>query len=84
MNTRFLETFVILAQLRSFRATAQALHATPAAISLRIKTLEEELQTELIDRNSKDFRLTANATRPGACRLRRTRIVQCAAACAWA
>ena len=61
MNTRFLETFVILAQLRSFRATAQALHATPAAISLRIKTLEEELQTELIDRNSKDFRLTANA-----------------------
>jgi len=61
MNTRFLETFVTLAQLRSFRATARALHATPAAISLRIKTLEEELQTELIDRASKDFRLTANA-----------------------
>ena len=33
MNTRFLETFVALAQLRSFRATARALHATPAAIS---------------------------------------------------
>ncbi|MES2264588.1 MAG: LysR family transcriptional regulator [Pseudomonadota bacterium] len=61
MNTRFLETFVTLAQLRSFRATARALHATPAAISLRIKTLEEELQTELIDRSSKEFRLTANA-----------------------
>ena len=61
MNTRFLETFVTLAQLRSFRATARALHATPAAISLRIKTLEEELQTELIDRGSKEFRLTANA-----------------------
>jgi DNA-binding transcriptional LysR family regulator len=61
MNTRFLETFVILAQLRSFRATAQALHATPAAISLRIKTLEDELQTELIDRSAKDFRLTAHA-----------------------
>ncbi|TFW23735.1 LysR family transcriptional regulator [Duganella callida] len=61
MNTRFLETFVTLAQLRSFRATARALHATPAAISLRIKTLEDELQTELIDRNSKDFRLTATA-----------------------
>ncbi|MFZ4875593.1 LysR family transcriptional regulator [Janthinobacterium sp. Mn2066] len=61
MNTRFLETFVVLAQLRSFRATARALHATPAAISLRIKTLEEELQTELIDRQSKEFRLTANA-----------------------
>ncbi|NRR33960.1 LysR family transcriptional regulator [Oxalobacteraceae bacterium] len=61
MNTRFLETFVTLAQLRSFRATAQALHATPAAISLRIKALEEELQTELIDRGAKDFRLTATA-----------------------
>lgn len=61
MNTRFLETFVTLAQLRSFRATARTLHATPAAISLRIKTLEEELGTELIDRSCKDFRLTANA-----------------------
>lgn len=61
MNTRFIETFVILAQLRSFRATARALHATPAAISLRIKSLESELQTELIDRSSKEFRLTANA-----------------------
>ena len=40
MNIRFLETFVTLAQLRSFRATARALHATPAAISLRIKTLK--------------------------------------------
>lgn len=61
MNTRFIETFVILAQLRSFRATARALHATPAAISLRIKSLEEELDTELIDRSSKEFRLTAGA-----------------------
>ena len=61
MNTRFLETFVTLAQLRSFRATARVMHATPAAISLRIKTLEEELQTELIDRTSKDFRLTPTA-----------------------
>lgn len=61
MNTRFIETFVILAQLRSFRATARALHATPAAISLRIKKLEEMLQTELIDRSAKEFKLTANA-----------------------
>lgn len=61
MNTRFIETFVMLAQLRSFRATAQALHATPAAISLRIKSLEEELQTELIDRSAPEFRLTPNA-----------------------
>ncbi|TAL56497.1 LysR family transcriptional regulator [Pandoraea sp.] len=60
MNTRFIETFVTLAQLRSFRATARELHATPAAISLRVKSLEQELRTELIDRSSKVFRLTAS------------------------
>jgi DNA-binding transcriptional LysR family regulator len=58
MNTRFLETFITLAQLRNFHATARALNATPAAISLRIKSLEDELRTTLIDRSAKGFRLT--------------------------
>lgn len=59
MNTRFVETFITLARLGSFRATAQAMRATPAAISLRIKSLEEELNTTLIDRDADSFRLTA-------------------------
>jgi DNA-binding transcriptional LysR family regulator len=58
MNTRFLETFVVLAQLRNFRATARALNATPAAVSMRIKSLEDDLGTELVDRSAKGFRLT--------------------------
>jgi len=58
MNTRFLETFVTLAQLESFRATARVLHATPATISLRIRSLEDELKTELVDRSTTGFRLT--------------------------
>ncbi|MEJ8797693.1 LysR family transcriptional regulator [Trinickia caryophylli] len=58
MNTRFLETFVTLAELENFRATARVLHATPAAISLRIKSLEDELRTELVDRSTTQFRLT--------------------------
>jgi len=58
MNTRFIETFVTLAELESFRATARVLHATPATISLRIKSLEDELRTELIDRSTTQFRLT--------------------------
>ncbi|MCX4177621.1 MULTISPECIES: LysR family transcriptional regulator, partial [Paraburkholderia] len=58
MNTRFLETFVTLAQLESFRATARVLHATPATISLRIRSLEDELKTELVDRSTTSFRLT--------------------------
>jgi DNA-binding transcriptional LysR family regulator len=58
MNTRFLDTFVTLARLGSFHATARALHATPAAISQRIKALEAELKTELVDRTATQFRLT--------------------------
>ncbi len=58
MNTRFLETFVTLAQLESFRATARLLHATPATISLRVRSLEDELKTELVDRAATRFRLT--------------------------
>ncbi|ASW00637.1 LysR family transcriptional regulator [Paraburkholderia aromaticivorans] len=63
MNTRFVETFLTLARLGSFRATATAMHATPAAISLRIKTLEAELGVELIERDAPDFQLTANGER---------------------
>ncbi|AXL49837.1 LysR family transcriptional regulator [Paraburkholderia caffeinilytica] len=63
MNTRFVETFLTLARLGSFRATAAAMHATPAAISLRIKTLEAELGVELIERDAAEFQLTANGER---------------------
>jgi DNA-binding transcriptional LysR family regulator len=58
MNTRFIETFVTLAQQGSFRATARLLHSSPATISTRIKALEDELKTELIDRDATEFRLT--------------------------
>lgn len=58
MNTVFVETFVTLAKLRNFRATAKALNATPAAVSLRLKSLENELGAELVDRSSKQFGLT--------------------------
>ncbi|AXF24902.1 LysR family transcriptional regulator [Burkholderia pyrrocinia] len=58
MNTRFLETFVTLAQQGSFRATARLLHTSPATISTRIKALEDELKTVLVDRTATDFRLT--------------------------
>ncbi|RDJ98851.1 LysR family transcriptional regulator [Paraburkholderia lacunae] len=63
MNTRFVETFLTLARLGSFRATAAAMHATPAAISLRIKTLEAELGVELIEREAAAFQLTENGER---------------------
>lgn len=58
MNTKFLETFVTLCRLRSFRATARMMHATPATISMRVKALEEGLNVPLIDRSAPIFQLT--------------------------
>src|SRR5690606_35299524 len=58
MNTRFLETFVWVARLRSFSAAAERLNSTQAAISNRIRALEAELGVKLLDRNSRSVTLT--------------------------
>jgi len=63
VNTRFLETLVVLARVRSFRETAQVLNATQAAISQRIASLEDELGTELVDRTSRRLLLTPTGER---------------------
>ena len=63
MNTRFLETLVWLSRLGSFRETAQHMHATQAAISQRIATLEAELGAILVDREASNFKLTPAGTR---------------------
>lgn len=63
MNTRFIDTFLTLARLGSFRGTAREMHATPAAISLRIKALEAELGVTLIDRAAPAFRLSEHGER---------------------
>ena len=43
MNLKFLETFVWVARLKSFRLTAEKLFTTQASISSRIAVLESEL-----------------------------------------
>ncbi|MES2817630.1 MAG: LysR family transcriptional regulator [Pseudomonadota bacterium] len=58
MNLRFLETFVWVARLKSFRLTAEKLFSTQASISGRIAALEEELGTRLFLRDSKGVSLT--------------------------
>lgn len=50
MNIRFLETFIWVAQLRSFKAAAGKLHLTQAAISGRIAALENDLGELLFER----------------------------------
>lgn len=58
MNTRFLESFLLAVELGSFRAAAERLHVTQAAISNRIASLEEELGARVFDRGPGEIRLT--------------------------
>ncbi len=58
MDTKLLEDFVCLARFENFTAAARERHITQSALSRRIKSLEEWLGTGLIDRDSKNFRLT--------------------------
>lgn len=59
MNLRFLETFIWVAKLGSFRAAANQLHLTQAAISGRIASLESELDQLLFERSSRNIQLTS-------------------------
>ena len=58
MDIKLLEDFVCLATLESFTAASRERHVTQSALSRRVKSLEEWLGTELIDRDSNHFNLT--------------------------
>ncbi|GAA0426400.1 LysR family transcriptional regulator [Cocleimonas flava] len=59
MNTRFLEAFVWVARLNSFRAAAEKLYVSQATISSRIATLENEFECSLFDREHNTIKLTS-------------------------
>lgn len=63
MNIKFLETFVWIARLKSFRLTAEKLFTTQASISSRVAALEDELGAKLFLRDSKGVALTAEGQR---------------------
>jgi DNA-binding transcriptional LysR family regulator len=63
MNIRFLETFIWLTRLRSFRATAEKLNTTQPNISARIAALEDQLRVDLYVRGGKEFQPTAAGRR---------------------
>ncbi|XAH25124.1 LysR family transcriptional regulator [Xylophilus sp. GW821-FHT01B05] len=58
MNTRFVEAFMWVARLGSFRAAADRLHITQAAVSNRIASLEQDIGARLFERDPRDLRLT--------------------------
>jgi DNA-binding transcriptional LysR family regulator len=63
MNLRFLEAFYWIAKLGSFSAAAAKMHATPAAISERIRTLEEDFGVRIFERDSRRVTLTPQGQR---------------------
>ena len=59
MNIRFIEAFIWVARLKSFRAAAEKLYVSQATISSRIAQLEAEFDCSLFDRKHNDITLTA-------------------------
>ena len=58
MNLRFIEAFVWVARLRSFRAASEKLQATQTAISSRIASLESDFGVKLFERDKRTVTLT--------------------------
>jgi len=58
-NLGFLPAFEAAGRLGSFKAAAQELHLTPAAVSQQIKLLEESLGVALFERSGRTASLTA-------------------------
>lgn len=58
MNLRFIEAFVWVARLRSFKRAAEMLFTTQAAISNRIATLEADIDIRLFERDKRSVELT--------------------------
>ncbi len=63
MDIKALRTLIAIAEQGSFLAASRALGLSPAAISLHIKTLEEELGDQLFDRSVRPPVLTEKGRR---------------------
>ncbi|MDR1835980.1 MAG: LysR family transcriptional regulator [Fusobacteriaceae bacterium] len=59
MNLRQLEYFLEVARLKSFTKASKNLYVCQSALSKSIQQFENELNLKLIDRSSKNFKLTA-------------------------
>lgn len=62
MNIKKLEAFIMVVEKRSFSEAAFALGSSQPAVSLKVKSLEEELGLELLERNISGIQPTAAGT----------------------
>ncbi|QIE45316.1 LysR family transcriptional regulator [Pseudohalocynthiibacter aestuariivivens] len=60
MNTRFLESFVAVAECGSIAEASRRLNLTPAALAQRLRALEQELGHELVSRVGRTVKPTAS------------------------
>ncbi|MFV0361109.1 LysR family transcriptional regulator [Tropicimonas sp.] len=58
INLKLLQTFLLVASARSFRAAAEQLSRSHSAISSQIKQLEQQLGVPLFERTTRSVRLT--------------------------
>jgi DNA-binding transcriptional LysR family regulator len=58
MDTRFLDTLIIVVDSGSIAEAARRLNLTPAAVALRIRALESEIGANLVVRSGRTVRLT--------------------------
>lgn len=58
MNQEELNTFLKLCEIQNFTKTAETLSMSQPTVSLHIKNLEKEFQTQLIQRSSKQLSIT--------------------------
>ncbi|MEM9472459.1 MAG: LysR family transcriptional regulator [Pseudomonadota bacterium] len=63
MRVRNLDTFYWIASLGSFRAAAEKLNLTQPAVSARIQVLEQDLGTEVFEREVRNAELTSDGRR---------------------
>ena len=63
MDLELLRTFLELHRVRHFGRAAEALHVTQAAVSNRLKLLEQKLGSRLFERNRRKMRLTPEGAR---------------------
>ena len=63
MDLELLRTFLELNRTRHFGRAAEALFLTQAAVSCRLKSLEEQLGVSLFERSRREMRLTPEGSR---------------------